>query len=655
MWIFKKTASLNFCSLLFLACCLLPTANSFSQSIEELEAKLKSASAEDKPGILNQLSEAYQKTNTDKSIDYAEQALKAARKLDDADGETGALINLGDAYTSKNNSKKAIQNYKEAIKIFDQYNTPVSSAYLWNKIADVYVSGQSYDDALAADAKALELFNKVKTKEGKEGMVNMNIEIGDIYFRQKKYENALPYYKQALSTYENSNDARGQATILEKIGTTYNNWGNYDEGYLFLNRAYELAKKNNLASIASRIEPNLEKAKNNRSKYEQNKSAFATKQEQETKQQINSLAAQNAKTLEEIEKLSYEQQASALKIKAQGDELKNKKLEAEIESRKNENLLKERELIDAQVKQQKLIIWGGIGFSALGLLLTLFVFNAYRNKKKANEVLRQKNDIIYKQKEQIEQKNILITDSIDYAKNIQEAILPPAGMLKKYFPQSFILYKPKDIVSGDFYWMHEEKTNGSFYIAAADCTGHGVPGAFMSLLGFIMLDEIVRTVHLTPAEILKEVNSQLMEMLHQNNENTTGKFGMDIALLKYDKEKKEIVFAGAHNPLIHLSNGQMNEVKANKISIGNNPHCTFENNFLQVREGDMVYIYSDGFQDQIGGEKRKKFLAFHLREFLQQIHSLEPEKQKAELKKKHNEWRGTTEQIDDILIIGLKI
>lgn len=644
--------------LLFAVGCL-QSINTFSQSIEELEAKLKTASAEEKPSILNQLAEVYLKSNPNKCIDYAEQALKAAKKIDDVDAETGALINLGDGYNATNNQKKAIQNYKDAIKIFDDYNQPSSSAYLWNKIADSFIGTQKYTEAVDANTKALDLFKKANDKNG---MVSINMELGDIYFRQKKYESSLPYYKQALKIYEDSKDARGQATILHRIGDAYNNWGNFDEGFIFLSRAYELAKKNNLNALASKIIPDLEKAKINQSGYEKSKSEFALQKEKETEQQLKSkeyqisaLSAEKAKSIEEIEKLSEEQQRIAFKIKAQEVEIKNKKLEAEVESRKNEGLLKDIELADAQVKQQKLIIWGAVAMSALGLVFTIFVLNAYRNKKKANEVLKQKNEIIYKQKEQIEQKNMLITDSIDYAKNIQEAILPPIEMLKKHFPESFVFYKPKDIVSGDFYWMHEEPSNNSVYIAAADCTGHGVPGAFMSLLGFLMLDEIVRNIHVTPAEILKEINTQLMEMLHQSNENTTGKFGMDIALMKFDKSKKEIIFSGAHNPLILINNGQINEIKADKISIGTTTHSSFTNHTLQANEGDTIYLYSDGFQDQIGGEKRKKFLAFHLKELLQQIYNLEPEKQKAELDKKHMEWRGKAEQTDDILLIGLKV
>ncbi len=631
-----------------------------AQSIKDLEEKLKSASADEKPGILNQLAEEYLATDPDKCIDYAEQALKAARKADDINEEAGALINLGDGYKANKNQKKALQNYKEAIKIFDKYNQTSSSAYIWNKIADLYIAFGNTTDAIDADNKALELF---KMANDKSGIVSMNIELGDIYFNQKKYDGSIPFYKTALKLYEDSHDARGQVTILSRIGTAYSNWGNFDEAYMFLSRALDLAKKNNLNSLAKEIEKNLDVVKNNMSGYQKSQTEFAKQKEQQTQEEmktkemkINSLAQQNVKSLEEIEQMNEDAQLKEFKIKAQSDEITRKKMEADSQEKANELLTKESELQELELNKQKLIIWGAIGFSALVVLLTVFIFIAYRNKKKSNDLLKQKNDVIYKQKEQIVQKNILITDSIDYAKNIQDAILPSEKSLATYFPESFILNKPKDIVSGDFYWFHEEKEK-CFCIAAADCTGHGVPGAFMSLLGFIMLDDIVkRSPNGSPGEVLKEVNTELMETLHQDAQNTTGKFGMDIALVKYDLKKKEITYAGAHNPLIIIKpNGEIVEVKADKISIGTTTECSFNNNVIPVSKGDYIYIYSDGFQDQIGGEKRKKFLAFHLKELLQQIHTLAPEKQREELDRKHMEWRSKTEQTDDILIIGIKV
>jgi serine phosphatase RsbU (regulator of sigma subunit)/lipopolysaccharide biosynthesis regulator YciM len=663
--IFHILSLVAFC---LFANCLLPITCCFSQTISDLEQKLKTATTEEKPSILNQLAEAYLKTDANKTIDYAEQALKAARKLDDVDSETGALISLGNGYDVLKNQKKALLNYKEAIRIFDEYNQPASSAAVWSKIADSYLAAQKYDEALDADNQALDLFKKARDNNG---IVNTNIEIGDIYFKQKKFESSLPSYKAALKMYEDSKDAHGQVTILSRIGTSYSEWGNYDEAYVFLNHALDVAKKNNLSSQVASISENIEGVKKNLSNWQKSKTEYDVKAQQEQQEkthlqelqiktketEISSLATKNIKSMAEIEQLSAEAQLKEFKIKAQQEERNRLLMEAQAQAKANEYLKKEKELSDSELNKKNLIIWGGIGFSVLGLILTLLVFVAYRNKKKANDIQKQKNDIIYKQKEQIEQKNMLITDSIDYAKNIQDAILPPASMLAKHFSDSFVFYKPKDIVSGDFFWIHEGKENDCVCVAAADCTGHGVPGAFMSLLGFIMLDDMARrNAQVTPADILKEVNTQLMSMLHQNTENTTGKFGMDISLIKFDKQKKEITFSGAHNPLIIVNrDGQINEIKADRVSIGTTLNCFFTNHTVQVKEGDMVYLYSDGYQDQIGGEKRKKFLSFHLKELIQQIHALDAEKQKEELNSKHMEWRSKTDQTDDILIIGLKI
>lgn len=639
----------------------------YSQSISDLEAKLKSATSEEKPAILNQLAGAYLKSDTKKSISYAEQALKASRKTDNSEGETGALVYLGDGYIVLNNQKKAIQYYTEAINLFDQAGQPTNAAFIWNKIADSYLATEKFTEAIDANVKALELFKKANDKAG---ILSMNMEIGDLYFKQQKYESSLPHFKAAFKYYEDSKDARGQVTMLNRIGNAYSQWGNYDEAYIFLSRALDVARKNNLTAQANAITQNLEFVKKNMSNWQksQTESAIQAEKEQQEKNReqekqmkskenvISSLASKNIKSIEEIEQLSGETQLKELKIKAQLEEKNRMLMEAESQAKANEYLKKEKELADSELQRQSIIIWGGVGFSVLGLALTILIFSAYRNKKKANDLQKTKNDIIYKQKEQIEQKNIQITDSIDYAKNIQEAILPPPTLLAKHFPQSFVYYKPKDIVSGDFYWIHEGNGNDCVCIAAADCTGHGVPGAFMSLLGFIMLDDIARrNSQITPADVLKEVNTQLMSILHQNTDNMTGKFGMDIAFIKFDKQKKEITFSGAHNPLIILNNGNVTEVKADRISIGTMTDCSFTNNTIQAKEGDMIYLYSDGYQDQIGGEKRKKFLSFHLKELLQQIHTLPPQQQQEELNKKHLEWKGKTDQTDDILIIGLRV
>lgn len=625
-----------------------------AQSIQELETKLKTCTEEERPSILNQLSEKYLSSDKEKCIDYAEQALKAARKTGDIDGETGALINLGNGYLANNNSKKAIGYFKDAIKIFDLYNLPSSSAYLWNKIADAYISIYKYAEAIDANTKALDLFKKANDKNS---LVNVNIDIGDIYLEQKKYENALPYYQQALKLYEDSQDERGQVIILSRIGATYSNWGNYDEAFMFFNRAAELAKKNNLVSLSKDISENLDIAKQNLSNYQKSKTEFSIKKEKETQERIQFLSTERIKTLEEIEQLSSEAQLRELKIKAQQDELVREKMEVDAQLRTNELLKKEKELSDYKMKQQQLILFGVIGVAVLVIALALLAFIAYRNKKKANEVLRQKNEIISKQKEQIQQKNILITDSIDYAKNIQDSILPSPSLLSEYFTESFVYYQPKDIVSGDFYFFSSLEMGNGCVIAAADCTGHGVPGAFMSLLSTMMLFYASKNDSSSePAEILKNLNARLIDVMRQNADTRfAGKFGMDISMIRYSPDAEEIFYSGAQNPLLIISNGQISEIKAEKISIGSSENASFTSHKIPVKPGDMLYLSSDGYQDQIGGERKKKFLSYHLKEFLLEIHTLELSKQKEELEKRHLNYRGSIPQTDDILIIGLKI
>ncbi|MFH1003936.1 MAG: SpoIIE family protein phosphatase [Bacteroidota bacterium] len=645
--------------------------HTFSQSIPDLEEKLETASDEDKPGILNQLSEASFKSSVDKSIDYAEQALKAAKKIDDINEETGAIINLGNGYEAKGNHKKAINHYKNAIIIFDNHKQFITSAYLWNKIADANLAWNKPTDAITANEKSVEL---LKLAKDKRGTADILLEIGDIYFNQKKYDNAVNYFKQSFKILEELKDPRSTIIILNRIGTAYSNWGNFDEAYMFLNYALDIAKKNKFNSEAETISKNIAVIKSNLSNWKKSQTEYEQQQKQQMvqekqqmvqekqqmiqaerqqQQQIHSLAIQNVKSIEEIEKLSIENQVKELKIKVQNDEILKKQFEFANKKKENELLKKEKELVNSELNKQKIIIWSVIGFSVLVLILTSLIFIAYRNKKRANSILQQKNQIIYNQKSQIEQKNILITDSIDYAKNIQEAMLQPQEALRNFFPESFILFKPKDIVSGDFYWF--TALQNGIGVAAADCTGHGVPGAFMSLLSFTMLDEIAKNnSNNSTADILSEINSKMMKILHQNQLNKSGKFGMDIALTIFNKSMNELHYSGAHNSLILIRNGQLQEIKADKIFIGSNPEVSFSNNNISLQHNDIIYLFSDGYYDQIGGEKKKKFLSFYFKEMLINIHSLSMDQQKEELEKKHNEWRNNVEQTDDILVLGIK-
>jgi serine phosphatase RsbU (regulator of sigma subunit) len=258
---------------------------------------------------------------------------------------------------------------------------------------------------------------------------------------------------------------------------------------------------------------------------------------------------------------------------------------------------------------------------------------------------------------EIEEKNRHIEDSIRYAKRIQNAILPPDQYVRRLFNDYFILYLPKDIVSGDFYWVSH--SDNKTYIAAVDCTGHGVPGAFMSIVGHDRLNYAVNVEEARrPAQILNSLNSGVTETLRQTRTELSVKDGMDIAMLSIDFDKKKLEYAGAFNPLYHISGGELNQVMADKFPIGafvGEELNKFTNHELDLKSGDVLYVFSDGYSDQFGGPKNKKFMTKRFRELLLEIHEQPMKKQKDTMTKRIHDWMGENPQVDDILVIGIRI
>lgn len=257
----------------------------------------------------------------------------------------------------------------------------------------------------------------------------------------------------------------------------------------------------------------------------------------------------------------------------------------------------------------------------------------------------------------IEQKNKDITDSIEYARKIQTAILPADQLIKQTVPDSFVLYRTKDIVSGDFYWFNE-KDNCSI-IAAVDCTGHGVPGAFMSLIGYNILNRIVGEQNITdPGEILKQLNIGVLDALYKNQSNVESKDGMDIAICKIYHNKKSIEYAGAMRPLWIVNGSELQEIKADKVPIGtiakDGEEINYTTHTIKTKKGDVFYIFTDGYVDQFGGEKGKKLTSTKLKQSLISYHTLDFKTQREILLKEHDNWKGYNEQVDDILVIGFK-
>jgi serine phosphatase RsbU (regulator of sigma subunit) len=328
-------------------------------------------------------------------------------------------------------------------------------------------------------------------------------------------------------------------------------------------------------------------------------------------------------------------------------------MSAKYESDKKElmigSLEKDKALSNEKLEQEKKFKIYLIVFCLMVAGFAFFLFRSNVEKKKTN------NELSHAYKE-IETKNKEIQDSINYAKRIQEAMLPEVSLLQKYFPEGFGLYMPKDVVSGDFYWFNE--LNDNLYFAVADCTGHGVPGAFMSMISIDKLNQslIDKKIDL-PSKILSNVNNSIKNALKQNNVHAGSKDGMDIALCSYDKRSMTLNYAGANRPVWIIRNNDLIEQKPDKLSIAGYTEYDqqYTNRTIQLEKGDSVYVFTDGIVDQFGGPDGKKFMSKRLKELLIEITKKPMAEQEIMLKSAIENWQGKLEQIDDILVLGMKI
>jgi serine phosphatase RsbU (regulator of sigma subunit) len=278
--------------------------------------------------------------------------------------------------------------------------------------------------------------------------------------------------------------------------------------------------------------------------------------------------------------------------------------------------------------------------------------NLILEKKILEQKVAERTAEVVQKSMEIEEKNRDITASIRYAERIQRAMLPRENS----FNQTFVLYMPKDIVSGDFYWMYD---NGDLqFIAACDCTGHGVPGAFMSIIGHNSLNKVVREYGITrPGSILDQLNLEVMKALTQRNEETIND-GMDLTLIAFNRKEFTLEFAGAYNPLYLVRDGEVIVFKADRFPIGMSSmesKKTFVNQKVDIKSGDMIYMSSDGYADQFGSRDAKKFKSGNVKKLLAQIYMLPVEEQRRRLEKEILEWKGDLPQVDDIMFIGTKI
>lgn len=398
------------------------------------------------------------------------------------------------------------------------------------------------------------------------------------------------------------------------------------------------------------------------------------------REEMESLKKRQAKIAAELEEAESTLKRKNAETAAVAKELDNQKNEIEaqrdVAKRQLEHInqineaikTKENELKQMNVKNKLLnnILLVSLVVLALFLIMLFFIAKLYIGKRRDNHKLALQNEKIEKQnveitaqKDEITAQKDKIVESIRYAQKIQQAVMPPAEYFSKYLPYHFIMLKPKDIVSGDFYWGND--IGDKFVFTAADCTGHGVPGAFMSLLGIAFLNDITARMtedNISAGEILTLLRSDIITYLRQSGREDEQKDGMDMAICVYDRKRGKIQYAGAHNPLIIIRDNELIQTDADEMPIGyyENQTDRFTNHEIDVKKGDMLYMFSDGYADQFGisGGKRRKYMIKNFREFLLEIHSLDLDSQKQKLDENLEHWKGNLKQLDDVLVMGVR-
>jgi serine phosphatase RsbU (regulator of sigma subunit) len=597
--------------------------------------------------------------NYPEALHYLKKGIKLNEVANDKQGMQIGYDNIGNIYLLLGDYTQALNYYLKSLKIAEERKEQLVISYANNNIGDVFYAQNRLDVALLYYKKSVKYLEEIKELAG---MGSGYSDIGNVYFRKKEFDKALIYHLKDFHLKESLNDKQGTAIACNKAGFDYFAQNKLQQALSYQLKSYHICKeigyKKGLIDACGGIGNVYEQQELSKALVYYDE-MLATAKELDYKEGIRDAYANHASVytkLRNFEKaLSYTQLFHESK-----DSLLNKEnfkqvneLNTRYETDKKENeillLTKDQELNAKIIKQQQLVRWGLIG--GLGLL-SISVFSIYRRyhfKQKANVILE-------KQKQEIQQKNMLITDSIDYAQTIQEAVLPTQEEIEQFIPNSFILYKPKATVSGDFYWINQVKD--TLLCAVADCTGHGVPGAFMSLLGYNMLENAVKDLkNTTPATILNALNREVTTRLAGNNIGEESKHGMDISLITINKKTNFLEFAGAHNSIYIVRKNELIELKADKMGIGGNKHTnrTFTNQITEIQTGDMIYLFTDGFPDQIGGPNRKKFYYPPFKELLVSISSMDAEQQQNHLNNVHAAWMGEKmDQTDDILIMGIR-
>ncbi len=699
--------------------------------------------------LLNQIGYSYLYINPDSALSYSKMAYRLASEFGYPGEMARAMNNMGVVLNNRGLYGRSQAYYDSALVLYYQIKDSLGIAHSYNNLGLLKKNQGEYTESMQYFYKASGFYEKIGYIEGQ---ATVHINIGVVYYHQGNIERAIEYHKNALELQKKRGDSRELAVNIRNIGSLYSLLGDDQQALDYYLEALSIEKRIDNSQGIAIIYNNIGELYAHRNDFENALNYFNKSYDIKSKNKnqrgmahtLNNIALSYYKLgnlaemqnvfdqaisiskeigfIENLEVLYFQlagihkEQSnykralnyyeSYLEIKDSLTKQKNNKalleMQARFETEKKEKeielLKKEKALQYLEIKRKKLAnTLFLVGLSAV-FLVGLLLYFAYRQKKRSNIKLRQKNDQIAMQNEEIlsqrdnleqlnheliqqkeeitaqrdeiEHKNVIleeayqtienknrnITDSIQYARVIQSIILPSSTKLKSIFPQSFVFYQPKDIVSGDFYWA--ETDDHELFFSAVDCTGHGVPGAFVSIFAYNLLNKAFKEKGLrAPGEILNLISKELYAAISQSEQFHQIKAGMDLTLIRVSLKEKIMYYSGVHLPLLIVRGKDIIKLKTHIHPIGmeREDEGSYQTHVFELKEGDQIYLFSDGFVDQFGEKTRRKFMMKRFREFILKNSSFSLETQGKLMEQTFFDWKGNVEQMDDVLVAGIRV
>ncbi|MFI5151271.1 MAG: tetratricopeptide repeat protein [Bacteroidia bacterium] len=566
-----------------------------------------------------------------KALEHYLKNVAIRERLKDSVALANSYNALGIVYFRMNENVKAEEYWNKALALCNKFHKEDLAMNTYCNLAMVYEANKDTNKAEAYTLRALEIAKRIKDTPK---VITIAANMGQLYVEKKQYQKALEYLNMAAENGGNeANGGRGNPSLDGALGEVYYAMKEYPKALSYTKKAVTLA--GDMEDYFMLTQLNLEL----------------------------SLIYEAMK--------NYPEAYAAHKLYAQyNDSVYSKKnvekmsdLRSQYEVEKKEAELKQAEHVQELSRQveahkQKLFDLALLTGLAMSGILALILYRSYRIKKRSNNLIMEQKREIEGKNHELEQVNKEVNDSIQYAQRIQQAILPPAELIRESLPDSFVYYQPKNVVSGDFYFFHKIKT-GEVILAACDCTGHGVPGAFMSMIGSEQISKIVIEKGITePSRILDELHAGLRKALQQDRNSSRD--GMDAAFCKVNLGLARLEFAGANRPcwIVKAGTNELLEIKPDKQAIGgleSELRKAFSAQTYAFSKGDKIYLFSDGYADQFGGEKGKKFMLRNFQKLVLSICHLSMREQELALKAAYTEWKSNLEQVDDILVIGFQL